>query len=154
MANNVERTFVMIKPDGVKRGLVGEVIRRFEQKGLKIVAMKMTVLSKEKAEEQYAVHKGKPFYDSLIKYITSGPVVLMVLEGPNAIEVVRTLIGPTDGRKAPPGTIRGDLSLDIRKNIIHAADSEESAKREISIHFDEKEIINYKRIDEEIIYPD
>ncbi|HDJ51346.1 MAG TPA: nucleoside-diphosphate kinase [Thermoprotei archaeon] len=154
MEKDVERTFVMIKPDGVKRGLIGEVIRRLEQKGLKIVAMKMTILSKERAERQYEVHKGKPFYEDLIKYITSGPVVLMVVEGPSAVEVVRALVGSTDGRKATPGTIRGDFSLDIRKNIVHAADSKESAIREISIHFKEDEIINYKRVDEEIIFPD
>ncbi|MCD6156841.1 MAG: nucleoside-diphosphate kinase [Euryarchaeota archaeon] len=154
MEKDVERTFVMIKPDGVKRGLIGEVIRRLEQKGLKIVAMKMTILSKERAERQYEVHKEKPFYEDLIKYITSGPVVLMVVEGPSAVEVVRALVGSTDGRKATPGTIRGDFSLDIRKNIVHAADSKESAIREISIHFKEDEIIKYKRVDEEIIFPD
>jgi len=149
---SIERTFVMIKPDGVLRGIVGEVIKRFENKGLKIVAMKLSWLSKEKAEEQYAIHKGKPFYEDLIKYVTSGPVVLMVLEGPHAVEVVRRLIGPTNGAEAPPGTIRGDFSVDIGKNIIHASDSIETAEKEIKIHFTEDEILQYKRPDEDWIY--
>ncbi|OYT59540.1 MAG: nucleoside-diphosphate kinase [Desulfurococcales archaeon ex4484_217_1] len=99
----VQRTFVMIKPDGVRRKLVGEIIRRFESKGLKIVALKMIKLSREKAEELYVVHKGKHFFKDLIEFVTSGPVVAMVLEGDEAVSVVRTMIGPTDGRKAPPG---------------------------------------------------
>ena len=137
----VQRTFVMIKPDGVKRGLVGEIIRRFESKGLKIVALKMIKLSREKAEELYAVHKGKHFFKDLIEFVTSGPVVAMVLEGDEAVSVVRTMIGPTDGRKAPPGTIRGDFALSVQENIIHAADSIETAIREMKIIFKDEDFV-------------
>jgi len=137
----VQRTFVMIKPDGVRRGLVGEIIRRFESKGLKIVALKMIKLSKEKAEELYAVHKGKHFFKDLIEFVTSGPVVAMVLEGDEAVSVVRTMIGPTDGRKAPPGTIRGDFALSVQENIIHAADSVETAIREMKIIFKDEDFV-------------
>jgi len=137
----VQRTFVMIKPDGVRRGLVGEIIRRFESKGLKIVALKMIKLSREKAEELYAVHKGKHFFKDLIEFVTSGPVVAMVLEGDEAVSVVRTMIGPTDGRKAPPGTIRGDFALSVQENIIHAADSVETAIREMKIIFKDEDFV-------------
>jgi len=137
----VQRTFVMIKPDGVRRGLIGEIIRRFESKGLKIVALKMIKLSREKAEELYAVHKGKHFFKDLIEFVTSGPVVAMVLEGDEAVSVVRTMIGPTDGRKAPPGTIRGDFALSVQENIIHAADSIETAIREMKIIFKDEDFV-------------
>jgi len=136
-----ERTFVMIKPDGVSRGLVGEIISRFEHKGFKIKALKMFKFTREKAEEFYAEHKGKHFFDKLIEFITSGPVVAMILEGDNAVETVRIMIGPTDGRRAPPGTIRGDYALDVTANVIHAADSKEKAEREIKIVFDKSEIL-------------
>ncbi len=139
----LQRTYVMIKPDGVKRGLIGEIIRRIENKGLKIVALKMLKLSKEKAEELYSVHKGKPFFNSLVEFVTSGPVVAMIVEGDEAVSVMRTLIGPTDGRKAPPGTIRGDFALSIQENIIHAADSVETAEREMWIVFDKSEVVSY-----------
>ncbi len=131
----VERTFVMIKPDGVRRGLIGEVISRFERKGLKIVALKMLHMSREQAEELYSVHRDKPFFNDLVEFVTSGPVVVMIVEGESAISVVRTLIGPTDGRKAPPGTIRGDFALSIQENIVHASDSPESFEREHKIFF-------------------
>ena len=137
----VQRTFVMIKPDGVRRRLVGEIIRRFESKGLKIVALKMIKLSREKAEKLYAVHKGKHFFKDLIEFVTSGPVVAMVLEGDEAVSVVRTMIGPTDGRKAPPGTIRGDFALSVQENIIHAADSVETAIREMKIIFKDEDFV-------------
>jgi len=137
----VQRTFVMIKPDGVRRKLVGEIIRRFESKGLKIVALKMIKLSREKAEELYVVHKGKHFFKDLIEFVTSGPVVAMVLEGDEAVSVVRTMIGPTDGRKAPPGTIRGDFALSVQENIIHAADSVETAIREMKIIFKDEDFV-------------
>ncbi len=136
-----ERTFVMIKPDAVSRGLVGEIISRFEKKGFKIKALKMFKFTREMAEEFYAEHKGKHFFNKLIDFITSGPVVALVLEGPNAVETVRIMIGPTDGRKAPPGTIRGDYALDITANVIHASDSLEKAIREIKIIFKDSEII-------------
>jgi nucleoside-diphosphate kinase len=138
-----ERTFVMVKPDGVRRGLVGEVIKRIEQKGLKIVAMKMVRLSEETAKEHYAEHVNKPFFPSLVEFITSGPVVSMVVEGNSAIEVMRRLCGATNPIESPPGTIRGDFGLDIGENIVHASDSPHSAEKEISIHFSNEEIIDY-----------
>ncbi len=131
----VERTFVMVKPDGVSRGLVGDIISRFERKGLRLVALKMLRMSRSQAEELYSVHRGKPFYNDLVEFVTSGPVVVMVLEGESAIDVVRIMIGPTDGRKAPPGTIRGDYALSIQENIVHASDSPESYEREHRIFF-------------------
>ena len=137
----VERTFVMIKPDAVKRGLVGEIIARFERKGFRIKALKMKWLTREEAEKLYEVHKGKPFFEELVEFITSGPVVAMILEGPSAIEVVRLMIGATDGRKAAPGTIRGDYALDIGANVIHASDSKESYEREYRVFFSDNEIV-------------
>jgi nucleoside-diphosphate kinase len=148
----MERTFVMIKPDGVQRGLVGEVIKRLERKGLKIVAMKMMKVSEELASKHYAEHKEKPFFKSLLEYITSGPVVAMVVEGKNAVKVVRALVGATNPIEALPGTIRGDYGMDIGRNVIHASDSPESAKREISLFFNAEEIIDYSRIDEDWLY--
>ncbi len=142
------KTLVLIKPDGVQRAKVGEIIRRFEDKGLKISALKLMKVSREQAEKHYAIHKGKPFYESLLSYITSGPVVAMVLEGKDAIDVTRKLVGATNGAKAEPGTIRGDFSLSIDYNLVHASDSEASAAYEISIFFSENEIVNYERVDE------
>lgn len=131
----VDRTFVMIKPDGVRRGLVGEIISRFEKRGFKIVDIKMTSLDKERAERLYAEHKGKPFFDELVRYITSGPVVAMILEAPSAVQVVRTMIGSTDPKDASPGTIRGDMALSKSENVIHASDSPEKVKYESSVVF-------------------
>jgi nucleoside-diphosphate kinase len=148
----MEKTFVMVKPDGVQRGLVGEVVSRLERKGLKIVAMKMLWIKRELAENHYAEHKDKPFFSSLVEYITSGPVVAMVVEGRNAVKVVRSLVGATNPAEAAVGTIRGDFGLDVGRNIVHASDSLQSAEREISLFFDEKEIIDYERIDESWIY--
>lgn len=136
-----ERTLIIIKPDAVARGLVGEILSRFERKGLKIRALKMLKLSRQKAEKLYDVHKGKHFFENLIRFITSGPVVAAVLEGPSAVDVVRLMIGSTDGKKALPGTIRGDFSLSVTENIIHAADSGERAKYEISIIFEPHELL-------------
>ena len=138
---SMQQTLVIIKPDAVERGLIGEIIARFEKKGFKIRGLKMIRLNRELAEKLYDIHRGKPFFEELIKFIMSGPIVAMILEGSSAIEVVRNMIGPTDGRKAPPGTIRGDYSLDIKMNIIHAADSLERAKYEISLLFKEDEIL-------------
>ena len=143
-----ELEFVMIKPDGVARGLVGEVISRIEKKGLKIVAMKMIKMSKEQAEKLYEVHKGKPFYEGLINYVTSGPVVVMVVKGPQAVKVVRNLIGSTNPIEAAFGTIRGDFGLDIGRNIVHASDSPENSLKERSIFFKEDEYIEYDRTDD------
>jgi nucleoside-diphosphate kinase len=142
----------MLKPDAVQRGLIGEIISRFEKKGLKIVAMKMLKVDKALAEEHYAEHREKPFFQSLVDYITSGPVVAMVVEGKNAIKIVRTLVGATNPAEALPGTIRGDYGLEVGRNVIHASDSPESAEREISLFFKPDEILEYKRIDEDWLY--
>jgi len=143
-----ERTFVMIKPDGVQRGLVGEIISRFEKKGIKIVAMKMLKVDRELAEKHYAVHKGKPFFEPTVKYITSSPVIAMVLEGYNVIEMVRSMVGKTNPQEAAAGTIRGDYGQHIGRNIIHASDGKETAEYEINLWFKQEEICDYKRIDE------
>ena len=130
-----QRTLVLLKPDAVRRGLVGEVVSRFEAKGLSIVAMELRTIDAAVADEHYADHVEKDFYPPLRTFVTSGPLVAMVLEGDEAIEVVRALNGATDGRKAAPGTIRGDLSLSNRENLVHGSDSPESAEREIKIWF-------------------
>ena len=130
-----QRTLVLLKPDTVRRGLVGEVLSRFEAKGLSIVALEMRTIDQAKADEHYAEHVGKDFYPPLRDFVTSGPLLAAVLEGDEAIEVVRALNGATDGRKAAPGTIRGDLSLSNRENLVHGSDSPESAEREIAIWF-------------------
>jgi nucleoside-diphosphate kinase len=137
----MERTFVAVKPDGVQRGLIGEVIGRFEKRGLKLVGLKLLVVSREIAETHYGEHKGKPFFDGLVKFITSGPVVAMVWEGTGAIALARNTIGVTDPAKAQPGTVRGDLAVEIGRNIVHASDSAESAAREIGIFFNDKELV-------------
>jgi len=142
----------MVKPDGVQRGLVGEVISRIEKRGLKIVAMRMNTISTDAAKKHYAEHAQKPFFKSLIDFITSGPSVSMVVEGKNAVSVMRAVNGATNPVNAATGSIRGDLALDTGRNIVHASDSPDSAKREISIHFGESEIIDYSRIDETWIY--
>ena len=138
----VQRTFVAIKPDGVERSLIGEVIGRFERRGLKIVGMKLLQVTKEMAETHYGEHKGKPFYDGLVNYITSAPVVGMVLEGKDAVAIARNVIGATNPASAAPGTIRGDLALEIGRNIVHGSDSPESGKREIGIFFKDSELVN------------
>jgi nucleoside-diphosphate kinase len=137
----VQRTFVMIKPDGVRRGLIGDIISRFERRGMKIVAMKMVKIDRALAERLYEEHKGKSFFEELISYVTSGPVVAMVVEADEAVSVVRKMIGATDPKEALPGTIRGDYALSKAENVIHASDSPEKANREISIFFKENEII-------------
>lgn len=134
-------TLVLIKPDAVRRGLVGEIIARFEKKGLRIRGLKMLKMTRDLAENLYEAHRGREFYNPLIEFMTSGPVVAMVLEGESVVEVVRAMIGPTDGTKAPPGTIRGDYSLSNRENLVHASDSYESAQREIKLFFREDEIV-------------
>lgn len=132
----MEQTFVMIKPDGVKRGLIGKIITRIESRGLILKALQMTYITRERAETHYAEHKGKPFYERLIQYITSGSVVIMKVEGLNAINAIRQMVGATDPLIAAPGTIRADYALSIGENVIHASDSAESAEREINIFFD------------------
>ncbi len=147
-----EQTFLMVKPDGVQRGLVGNVVSRLEQKGLKLVAMKMMQINPELAAEHYGEHKGKPFYDGLIDFITSAPVVAMIWEGDDAVDMVRTLIGATDPRKAAPGTIRGDLAVFMGKNIVHGSDSLESAEREMNLFFKDEEICTYHISIEDSLY--
>lgn len=131
----MERTLVLVKPDGVKRGLIGEIISRFERKGFNIVDMKMLRMTKELAADHYAEHKGRPYYDRLIEYITSGPVVAMILEGEDAVNIVRMMIGKTSPSESLPGTIRGDFSLNITINVVHASDSLENAEREMKRFF-------------------
>ena len=144
----MERTFVMIKPDGVGRRLIGECIRRFEQRGLKLAGLKMQLLSEEKACKHYEEHVGKAFFPSLLAFITSGPTVQMVWEGPDAVAQVRKMNGATDALQADVGTIRGDLALTTQKNLIHASDSPETAAREIALYFDESELLNYSMPDD------
>ncbi|MEM3506408.1 MAG: nucleoside-diphosphate kinase [Candidatus Bathyarchaeia archaeon] len=144
-----ERTFVFLKPEAVMRGLIGEIISRIEKKGYNIVGMKLIWMNEEQAKKLYEVHKNKPFFNSLVSHVTSGPVVLMVIEGPNAVSGLRSMIGATDPLKAETGTIRGDYAIDIRSNVIHAADSIENAKREIEIFFNANEIFSYDKPTEE-----
>jgi nucleoside-diphosphate kinase len=132
-----ERTLVLVKPDAVRRGLVGDIVARYERKGLTIDAMALRTMSPELADRHYAEHVEKAFYPPLKEFMTGGPLVALILSGDQAIEVVRTLTGATDGRKAAPGTIRGDLSLSNRENLVHASDSPDSAKREIALWFPE-----------------
>jgi len=135
--SDMETTFVMVKPDGVQRGLVGEIINRFERKGLKLVGLRSLIPSEEIAEEHYAVHKERPFYNGLISFITSGPVVAMAWSGIDAISVARIIIGATNGREAIPGTIRGDFGMDIGFNLIHGSDGGETASSELALWFPE-----------------
>ena len=144
-----ERTFVMIKPDAVQRGLIGEIVNRFEKKGIKLVAMKLVSVDRTLAEKHYGIHRGKPFFEPTVKYITSSPVVAMVLEGINAIEMVRGMMGKTDPQKADMGTIRGDFGQFIGRNIVHGSDGPDTAEFEINLWFKPDEISDYKRIDEE-----
>jgi len=137
----LERTFTMIKPDGVRKALVGEIVKRYQDAGLKLVGLKLMRLSQEKAEELYSIHKGKLFYDELVDFIISGPVVPVVLEGENAVARVREIMGATDPKQAAPGTIRGDFAEEVSENIVHGADSVESANREIPIFFSEVELV-------------
>jgi len=144
----IEKTYVMVKPDGVQRGIVGRVVQRFEDRGIKLVAMKMMRIPRELAERHYEEHKGKGFYEPLLTYITSGPVVCMVLEGENCVAAVRTMMGKTNPQDAAPGTIRGDFSLVTGRNIVHGSDSPESAKREIKLFFNDYELQKYDKADE------
>ncbi|GIV01024.1 MAG: nucleoside-diphosphate kinase [Actinomycetota bacterium] len=128
-------TLLIIKPDAVRRGLIGEVLRRVEAKGLRIAAMRMMTIDRDLAERHYAEHRGKPFFEDLVAFITSGPVVVARLEGERAVEVLRTMMGPTDPATAPPGTIRGDFGLEITENLVHGSDSPASAERELALFF-------------------
>jgi len=148
----MERTFIMVKPDGVQRGLVGEIIGRFEKRGLRIAALKMMLVERDLAERHYGEHRGKPFFEPLVEYITSGPVVAMVVEGREAVRAAREMMGATDPLAAAPGTIRGTFGLDIGRNVVHGSDSRESAEREIALFFKEEEIVPYRRDIERWVY--
>src|SRR5437870_12175603 len=143
----MQQTLILIKPDVVQRRLVGAIIQRFEAKGLRLAGLKMLQASQSLAEKHYAVHKGKPFYDSLLKFITSGPTVAMVWEGREAVSVARTLMGVTDGTKAPPATIRGDFALSVQNNLVHGSDSPENAALEIALWFKPEELVSYQPAD-------
>lgn len=138
----MERTFVMLKPDGVQRKLVGEIIRRFEAKGLRIVGLKMVFPTRDLAEKHYAVHRDKPFFNDVVQFITSGPVVALALEGPDAIALVRLMMGKTKATEALPGTIRGDFSNSTEQNLVHGSDSEETAREEIGLWFGKEELLS------------
>lgn len=141
----IERTLIIVKPDGVQRGLIGEIIGRLERRGLKFVAMKLIQIDRPLAERHYEEHQGKPFYDGLIDYITSSPVVVGVVEGPNAIDAVSATVGKTNPLDAATGTIRGDLGLTVGRNLIHRSDKPETARREIDLYFRPEEIFSYER---------
>lgn len=141
----MQRTLVLIKPDGVQRGLVGEIIRRIERRGLKLIAMKLLRVPREQAARHYAEHESKPFYEGLLGFITSGPIVAMIWEGREAVTVVRSLMGSTDPLKALPGTIRGDLALDLGMNLIHGSDSPARAESEMALFFSASELYDYER---------
>ena len=141
----MERTLVLAKPDAVQRGLAGTIIARLEARGLKVVAIKLIQIDRSMAERHYEAHVGKPFFDGLVQFITSSPVVAMVLESNRAIEIVRQTMGDTDPAKATPGTIRGDLALDIGRNLVHGSDSPEAAQREIALFFDRADLLSYDR---------
>jgi len=141
----MERTLVIVKPDGVQRALIGETISRLERRGLKLIALKMMWIDESLAKKHYAVHKGKPFFEGLIRYITSAPVVVMVWEGPRAIQVVRNTMGATNPVDAAPGTIRADYALEIGRNLVHGSDGPDTAAREIALFFHEEEILDWSR---------
>ena len=141
----MERTLVLAKPDAVQRGLIGEIIGRFERKGLKVIAIRLLSVPREMAEEHYAVHAGKPFYPGLVEFITSGPVAAIALEGPDAIAVVRKLVGKTMPGDAEPGTIRGDLGVSGLRNLIHASDAPETARDELELWFGTDALVGYSR---------
>ena len=140
----MERTFLAIKPDGVQRGLIGKIISRLEKKGFKLIAMKLMQVTNELAEKHYGEHKSKPFFNGLVSFITSGPIVAMVWQGKDVVGAVRKMMGKTNPLEAEVGTIRGDFAIDLGRNVVHGSDSNESAKREIGIFFTEKEILDWK----------
>jgi nucleoside-diphosphate kinase len=149
-----ERTLVLIKPDGVQRQLVGRILARYEDRGLKLVGLKLMQVDRELAERHYAVHREKPFFAGLVEFITSGPLVAAVLEGPNAISVVRAMNGATRPHEAAPGSIRGDLAVETTQNLVHASDSAETAAMELALWFDDAELLAYEReIDRWVLTP-
>lgn len=148
----MERTFCMIKPDGVQRRLVGRIVSRVEEKGLRIVGLKLLQMSRARAEDLYSVHEGRPFYDTLVKFVTASPVVVMVIEGHQAVAVVRKLLGATFGFNAEPGTIRGDFGGSKGFNLIHGSDAPESARREIPLFFQKEDLVTYEHADHAWVY--
>ena len=152
--SDTERTFVMVKPDGVQRGLIGEIVSRFEDRGLKLVGAKFMQIDDDLAHQHYGEHEDKPFFDDLVDFITSGPVMAMVWEGQDATRQVRAMMGETDPAESDPGTIRGDYGLDLGRNVIHGSDNEDPGanEREIDLFFDEDELVDYDRIDETWLY--
>jgi nucleoside-diphosphate kinase len=148
----LERSLVLIKPDGIQRGLVGEIIKRFEQRGLKLVAAKFLQVDTALAETHYAIHKGKPFYNGLINYITSAPVMAMVWEGMDAVAAIRQTMGSTKPTEAAPGTIRHDFAMTVSRNLTHASDSVENAEKEIALWFKPEELVSWNKIDEDWLY--
>ena len=141
----MEKTLVLVKPDGVQRGLIGEIIKRLEDRGLRLIAGKFIQVSRELAELHYGIHKGKSFYDSLLSYITSAPVMAMVWDGPNAIEAVRQTMGKTNPTEAAPGSIRHDFGLEIGRNLTHASDTPENGEKEVALWFTDQELLNWER---------
>jgi len=150
-----ERTLVLIKPDGVQRLLVGRILARFEERGLKLVALKLALVDRPFAERHYAVHRGKPFFEGLLDFITSGPLVALALEGPNAIAVVRSMVGATRPHEAAPGSIRGDLAVETAQNLVHASDAAETASAELALWFSPGELLDYDReVDRWVLAPE
>ncbi len=143
----MQRTLILLKPDAVQRRLVGEIVGRFERKGLRLVGLKFVRATRELAERHYAVHKGKPFYESLLAFLTSGPTVALVWEGREAVAVGRSLMGVTDGAKSPPGTVRGDFALSVQNNLVHGSDSPENAAAEIALWFKDEELVAFAAAD-------
>ena|SRR5579864_5722856 len=141
----MQRSLVIVKPDGVQRGLASEILARLERRGLKLVGLKLIQMSAELAEQHYGVHKGKSFYEGLVFYITSGPVVVAAFEGPGAIAIIRATMGATNAAEAAPGTIRGDLAIQIGRNLVHGSDSPESAEKEVALFFGPGELLSYRR---------
>jgi len=142
----MERTLIIFKPDAMHRHLVGRILARFEDKGLRIAGLKLQHSPRAQVEQHYAVHRSRPFYAALVEFMTSGPVIIAVLEGPSAITVVRNMLGPTNGQQAPAGTIRGDFGLDQQYNLVHASDSAVTAREEIELFFRPEEIVSYERV--------
>jgi nucleoside-diphosphate kinase len=141
----MQRTLVILKPDAVQRGLVGPILSRYEQRGLKIAGMRLILVDRALAEQHYGVHRGKPFFEGLVAYITSAPVVVAAMEGPNAIAVVRATNGATNAAEAQPGSIRGDFGLEIGRNLVHGSDSEETAAFELGLYFRSEDLLSYRR---------
>jgi nucleoside-diphosphate kinase len=148
MCIEMQQTLILLKPDAIHRRLAGAILQRFEQKGLRLVGMKLVQPDRPLAEKHYAVHKGKPFYDSLLQFLTSGPSLAVVLEGREAVTVVREMMGKTDGAKSPAGTIRGDYGISVQNNLIHGSDSPENAAAEIALWFRPNELLSYNLVDQ------